>query len=243
MKQANRPFFGCVLHFFTMQVVILAAGRGKRMGALTETVPKPLLTIHGKTALEHKLERLPKGVTEIIFVIGYLGEQIRAALGDSYRGIPIRYVEQKELLGTAHSLWQAKEFLHGKFMVLMGDDVYSENDLARLSEHEWAILVRKVPALVRGGKVILENGKLKDVVEGDAHGGVESLVNTGVYMLQPALFQYAMVKVPGREEYGLPQTILQVVNDFDIGVVEAEEWLELTDPNDIQKMEQHLHKK
>lgn len=223
-----------------MQAVILAAGRGKRMGALTSDIPKPMLRVGGKTLLEHKLDRLPSGVTEIIFVIGYLGEKIREYFGDSYRGMPIRYVEQKELLGTAHSLWQARDLIRGKFLVMMGDDIYSKADIEKCADCDWSILAKKVPSLVRGGKMIFKDGQLQDIVEGNDHSGGEGYVNAAVYALQPEIFEYEMAKLPGVEEYGLPQTILKAAKDYPVSVVEAGEWITLTDKKDLAAAEELL---
>ena len=75
-----------------MQVVILAAGRGTRMGGLTERVPKSLLEVAGKTLLEHKFDILPDDVDEIIIVVGYLGDKIREWYGDGYHSKRIQYL-------------------------------------------------------------------------------------------------------------------------------------------------------
>ena len=94
-----------------MKLVILAAGKGSRMGTLGEATPKPILKYKGKNLIQHKLEQLPENIDEIIIVIGHLGEQIVETIGSEYNGIPVTYVWQKELLGTGHSLWTAKEYL------------------------------------------------------------------------------------------------------------------------------------
>lgn len=73
-----------------MKIVILAAGKGARMNDLTNMTPKPLLKYEGKNLLEHKLDALPENITEIIFVIGYLGDQIKEYFKDSYKGTPIK---------------------------------------------------------------------------------------------------------------------------------------------------------
>ena len=206
------------------------------MGALTAEIPKPMLRVGGKTLLEHKLDRLPDETREIIFVVGYLGDKIRHYFGGDYFGIPIRYVEQKELLGTAHSLWQAKDLITGKFMVLMGDDIYSEEDLERCAANDWAILVRKVEVLRRGGRIVYESGKLIDIIEGEDHGGGEGFINAAVYTLQPEIFNYEPVKLPNGE-FGLPQTVLLAAKDHELKIVEASEWVSITDENDLKVAE------
>src|ERR1700689_506521 len=109
-----------------MQTVILAAGRGTRMGALTESTPKPLLEVAGKTLLEHKLDMLPYDVDEVIIIVGYLGGEIQKRFGGTYKDKHIFYVEQEKLDGTAGALWQARSVLEGQFLVMMGDDLYAK---------------------------------------------------------------------------------------------------------------------
>ncbi|KKQ79283.1 MAG: hypothetical protein UT03_C0063G0001, partial [Candidatus Moranbacteria bacterium GW2011_GWD2_38_7] len=65
-----------------MQIVILAAGRGTRMKDLTDNVPKPMLQINGKPILAYKLEALPEEIDEVIFVVGYFGNQIQQYFGE-----------------------------------------------------------------------------------------------------------------------------------------------------------------
>ncbi len=60
------------------KAVVLAAGRGTRMGAITQTMPKPLLPVQGKPMMEHIMERLAEaGVEQFLVVVGYQGELIR----------------------------------------------------------------------------------------------------------------------------------------------------------------------
>ncbi len=176
-----------------MQAVILAAGRGKRMGTLTATVPKPLLKYGEQTLLEQKLAILPKTVSEIIIVIGYLGEKIVAQIGDSYKNIPIRYVQQTELTGTAGALWLCKEFLYGPFIVLMSDDVYHPTDIVRMCDtrpHEWSVLLSRSNDKTNGGKCIVnEAGYLENIVE-DMTGEIPyTYIYTGVCVLTPEIFK------------------------------------------------------
>lgn len=217
-----------------MHVVILAGGRGTRMGALTDKLPKPMLMHNGKNLIEHKLDNLPSQIKHIILVIGYLGNKIQEYFGDSYRGIPITYIVQEKLLGTAHSLWEAKDHIHEPFMVLMGDDLYAKKDLDSMTTYDFAVLANKSERGRSGGKIFLnKDGTLRDIIE-DKDGTLDSpLVYTGACMLTPEIFSYPMVQIPGRNEFGLPQTILQIRDRFPLNLVEATFWKQITSPGDL----------
>jgi len=223
------------------KAVILAAGYGNRMGDLTKSTPKPLLRVLDKTLLEHKLDRLPDSVSEVVIVVGYHGDQIVELLGKNYAGRKISYVWQKELLGTADCLWQAKDLLNEKFLVMMGDDIYSKEDTENCLKYDWSILVKKVGFLRAGGRAIFnDDGTLKNIVEGE-HNVADAYVNTGLYVLGPEIFSYPMVQIPGKKEFGLPQTLLQALNDIEIKVVESRgQWLQITSPEDLKLAEEVL---
>jgi NDP-sugar pyrophosphorylase family protein len=220
-----------------MKAVILAAGKGTRMGELTKDTPKPLLKYKGKTLLEQKFEKLPQNTTGIVLVIGYLGDKIKEAFGDNYNGIPITYVEQREMLGTAHALWQCKEILDEPFMVLMSDDLYSEEDLdkiANLKEGEWAVLAYPDKPETKAGKIVKdERGNLKEIYE-DFEGASEyTLIYTGVCLLTPEIFEKEMVQL-SNGEYGLPQTFTQFAKEKEIRVFETKNWIRITSPEDLK---------
>ncbi|OGE78236.1 MAG: hypothetical protein A2751_03715 [Candidatus Doudnabacteria bacterium RIFCSPHIGHO2_01_FULL_46_14] len=223
-----------------MQAVILAAGFGTRMGELTKTTPKPLLKIGNKTILEHNLEQLPEEIEEVILVTGYLGGQIKKAIGNNFAGKKITYVDQKELKGTAHALYQSKDLIRGRFLVLMGDDLYHKRDLEKLIKYPLAILVWQLQngesgedrhAIVK----VDEAGELSDIVERQpAREG--SLVNTAAYILNQNYFNYPLVGagIPAKE-FGLPQTFLQMVRDgAKFAVVPAEKWHKVASPEDLK---------
>ena len=221
-----------------MKAVILAAGLGTRMGKLTEDTPKPLLKIGGKTLLEHKLHYLPDEVDEVIIVVGYLKDKIKALLGEEHSGRKISYVEQGELLGTGHALSLCKDALSGKFLVLNGDDLYAKEDLLELTKNGLALLVWEIPQDEPGRKVadvrMDEFGTLLDIVEGQpAEKGI--LFNTGAYFLDENYFNYPLQPAgPGRKEFGLPQTMLQMLKDrYEIKIVRATWWKPVTSPEDL----------
>lgn len=219
-----------------MKIVILAAGKGTRMNELTKSTPKPLLSYRGKNLLEHKLEVLPPSITEIIFVIEYLGQQIREYFGDSYNNIPIRYVEQKEMKGTAHALWCCRDFLHEDFIVLMGDDLYVQKDIENLCALEgikWAVLTYPDAPGVKAGKIVKDDkGNLKEIYEDFEGTSPYNLIYTGACLLTPDIFTKEMTQL-SNGEYGLPQTITKFVQEREIAVLETHDWIRITSPQDL----------
>src|SRR4051812_12350183 len=115
-----------------MKAIILAAGKGKRMGTLTHSTPKPLIKIGQKTILEHLLDSLPRRVDEIIIVIGYRGDQIQKFIGTAYEGRPIRYVIQKKLDGTARALLLTRHLFKDpreRFFIIYGDELPTRREI------------------------------------------------------------------------------------------------------------------
>lgn len=217
-----------------MQAVILAAGLGTRMRPLTNTVAKPLLKIGERPLLEYTFDALPHEIDEVIMVVGYLGEQIKAYLGKDFRGHKISYVVQEKLEGTAKALWEARTLLRGKFLVLMADDIYAKEDIEKCVQYERAILVMRSEAPGPGGKVLLDNKtQLLGVEEGKSHPK-GSLISTNVFVLTPELWSYQPVKLTDREgEWGLPQTVAVMSKEYPVAVVLATRWIKITTPTDL----------
>jgi len=228
-----------------MQAVILAAGRGSRMGELTERTPEPMLLVSGKTLIEHKLELLPDSVDEIIFVVGYRGDVIRKHFGDSYNGKKVFYIEQENPAGgTAQAVWFCKDLLHDKFLVMNGDNIYAADDIAACSHAaDWAVVVMEGQA-VRTGRVLIDDKNcVVGISENSDHAGEVGNSNTGLYLLDTRLFHYeAIPKAVGSSELGLPQTMLQAVKDIPIHAIPATRWIEIKCTEDIQKAEEILKK-
>ncbi|KND50398.1 MAG: bifunctional UDP-N-acetylglucosamine pyrophosphorylase / Glucosamine-1-phosphate N-acetyltransferase [Parcubacteria bacterium C7867-007] len=224
-----------------MQVIILAAGRGTRMGTLTDSVPKPMLKVHGKTLLEHKFDILPADCEEIILVVGYKAEVIRDAYGDSYKGIPVRYIEQETLDGTGGAVWLARPFIKDRFAVLMGDDIYGAEDLAAtLAAPDWALLVERTKNMAEGGIMVVdENNHVLGIEEGD-HRGKAGVMNTNLFVLDTRVFEFPLVpKAAGSSEFGLPQTVVEASKAFGIPVhaIDSTSWVQVTAPEDIARAE------
>src|SRR3989344_2071773 len=123
-----------------MQAVILAAGKSTRTYPLTLTRPKPLLKAANKTILEHNLDNLNGAVDEVILIVGYKMEMIREKFGNNYNTIKIKYIEQKEQLGTGHAAMLAEPYIKDKFILMAGDDIYSRDDIKKCVKYPYSIL-------------------------------------------------------------------------------------------------------
>ena len=117
--------------------MLLAAGRGERMGTLTATQPKPLLTIGDRALIEHHIVRLAaSGIDEIVINLSYRGSEIRKRLGDGGRfGVSIAYSEEGEPpLETGGGIVHALPLLGREPFLLVNSDVYTDFDFRVLVE-------------------------------------------------------------------------------------------------------------
>ena len=166
--------------------MILAAGRGQRMGALTDSVPKPLLELHGETLLGRQLRRLAEsGIREVVINLSYRGDQIRKSIGDgSDYGLVVSYSQEPETpLETAGGIIQALPLLGSEPFVVVNADVVSDFDPGQLQ-----------PGPVDGLLVLVPNPEHNP--EGDYGLDADGLLVpdeprytfSGISLLSPALF-------------------------------------------------------
>lgn len=129
-----------------MKVVIMAGGKGTRIASVRSDVPKPMINICGNPILEHQIDNLKAcGLTDIILVIGYLGDKIKEYFGNGSKfGVNIEYFVEDHPLGTAGALFKMPQ-LTEDFLLLCGDviiDVDFNRFIAFHKEHKaWASLV------------------------------------------------------------------------------------------------------
>lgn len=181
-----------------MKAVIIAGGRGARMGRLTETVPKPLLEVAGKPVIVRQIEALRRnGIKEVYVLSGYLGHIIRERLGDGGAfGVRIGYVQEDRPLGTSGCVKALEGKLDDDFLVIYGDLVF-EIDFSRLAsfhrrKNSSATLVVHPNDHPRDSDIVLMEGEHR--ITGFLHGGkplfYPNLANAAIYMLSPRVFGY-----------------------------------------------------
>lgn len=171
-----------------MKAMILAAGRGERLRPLTDHCPKPLLEVAGKPLIVHHLERLAAaGVREIVINLSWLGEQIRARLGDGRAlGVSIAYSAEPEgALETAGGIVQALPLLGDQAFAVIAGDVLCDFPYQRLQAPTGGDLGHLImidnPAHHPGGDFALVDGRLRSA-------GQPRLTFSGIAVYSPALF-------------------------------------------------------
>ena len=173
-------------------VVIMAGGRGTRLGPLTAERPKPLIEVGGRPILETIIDQLASdGFTTILLAVNYQAGQIEQHFGDGSRlGVHIDYLRESEPLGTAGALRLAADRLGGTFIVMNADLLTSLRfgelvDTHRACGNAITVAISPVDVDLRYG-----------VVETDREGRVSAFrekpkvtvaANAGIYVVEPSV--------------------------------------------------------
>jgi glucose-1-phosphate thymidylyltransferase len=155
----------------TLTIIIPMAGYGKRLRPHTWSKPKPLVSAAGKAVLGHVLDLAstvadPEN-TEIAFIIGYHGDQVKPYMEEHYPKIKTYYYVQQEMKGQSHAIAMAREQLHGPTLILFVDTIV-DTELSFLKEEkaDAVIWVKEVEDPRRFGVVDLdEEGWVKGMIE------------------------------------------------------------------------------
>ena len=219
-----------------MKAVILAAGEGVRMRPLTLDTPKPLLKVLGKPLIQYTFEALPDAVDEVVVVVGYKREQIIAHFGSEFEGKRITYVVQEKSTGTANAILLAKEhLLDTPFFSFYADDIYYRNDISKLLDHQYGVLVAEVPDPKPFGVVELApDGKLISFEEKPAYPK-SNLVSTGAFLLDPAVFNYTASPHSVTGESYLVDMVMGLARVRDFYGIITKNWVPIGFPADLAK--------
>lgn len=180
-----------------MKAVILAAGRGERLGAVTRILPKPMVVIDGKPVIEwNVLSCKAASIDEIFINLHHLPKVIEDHLGDGSRfGLSITYAREPELLGTGGGARQFFDRLGDEpFLVIYGDN-RSDYDLSALVRRhrefgaDMTIALFHLDQVRQSGVALLEpDGRITGFVEKPTQVPPPShWVNAGIYVLEPRL--------------------------------------------------------
>ncbi|MBI4016564.1 MAG: nucleotidyltransferase family protein [Candidatus Aenigmarchaeota archaeon] len=176
------------------QAVILCGGKGTRLRPVTYEMPKSLITVQGKSLIEHLLDLFKKhDIRNILLSVGYKKEKIIQYFGSGEKfGVHISYIEETEdnPLGTAGPLKKAKHLIDDTFIVTNGDELKDINlkDMCELHDSNKAqttIALTKVEDPSQYGVVELNNSRILRFVEKPPREQAPSnLINSGLYILE-----------------------------------------------------------
>ncbi len=190
-----------------MKTVISAGGKGTRISSVACDIPKPMITILGKSVLEYQIETLQKqGFDDIIITIGHLGDKIRNYFGDGSGispvtgkpfGVKIEYYEENKPLGTAGALLKIKDKLTDDFLFINGD-LFFDADLNKLcSFHKQKNAVATVfthpnshphdSTLIVADK---NNRVTEFITKENRTTFYKNRVNTGIHILSKSIFSF-----------------------------------------------------
>ncbi len=128
-----------------MKAIILASGEWSRLRPLTDTTPKPLIKILGKSIIEYNLELLRDFVDECIIIVRYKSEQFEELIWDEYMGMKVSYHKQWEKTGTAAAIEDIEVNTNDKLLILYWDSIYPKGDIKNIIlSHEYGCLVKEV---------------------------------------------------------------------------------------------------
>jgi len=177
--------------------IIFAAGLGTRLRPLTEKIPKPLAEVHGKTLLERNMEGLLPHVGSFRIIINWLGEQIEAKIGNSFKGKPVTFIYQKNPKGgTLDALRRGVLFSSGNdienYVVSNSDDIFAQGfydifGMAITRDSQKAYLVGKIindkEKLKKLGVFLVDAGNNFQKIVEKPQEFVSNLANVGIYYL------------------------------------------------------------
>jgi NDP-sugar pyrophosphorylase family protein len=202
------------------KAIILAAGRGTRMGSLTADLPKPMLEAGGKPLLEHILERVSEaGIERVLLVVGYRREVIIEHFAGS--GFNLEYVVQERLEGTGRAVALGRDFAGaGPCLVTFGDIVCDVEDyrgmIERLDREAAGVAGAKwVDDPWQGAAIYEQDGLVTTIVEKPEKGTSSTHWNSaGLYVFRSDIFAYLdrIGKSP-RGEYELTSAVAAMVED------------------------------
>lgn len=217
-----------------MKIVILAAGRGKRMEHLTKDTPKPLLEFAGKKALCHIFEALPPEIDEAIIVVKYLAEQIKNHCGAEFYGRKITYTKGSDQ-GTALSFISVRPLIQKgeRFAVVYGDEYITAEEVKGCLNYQYSWLCYPVddPSKV-GIAEVGENGNIINVIE-KPQNSKSSLAADGFMVIDSDIFDY-LPDLHTDKEYYFSTMMNKFIKDHPVvAVYGSAQHGQITAPEDI----------
>ena len=195
----------------------MAAGEGRRCRPLTQTRSKVMLPVGNRPFMEHVISALAaNGIRDLYIVVGYQKERVMDYFEDGLDfGVKITYLEQNELLGTAHALRKAEIHVNEEFLVVNGDNLIDARAVEELISASGENVILAAIRRHSGdyGVLMVEQERVTAIIEKPGRP-CSGILNTGAYKFSPAIFEdLRHTPISERGSYELTETISQMIAD------------------------------
>lgn len=221
-----------------MKAVILAAGEGRRMLPLTLVKPKPLLEFRGKPILDHIFDEMPPEIDAAVVVVKYLGDQIKAYLGNAYKGKKIRYAEGSEK-GSAFSFLASRSFIEKgeRFFILQGDEPQQRSELEECLRHDYSWVCSEERESRPTGRALIDaDGRITEIAELSDDPHLSRWSAMGTMLVNTDIFDYEPEWHPSGE-YRLPSLMRRFIKDHPVRTVFGRRRPPFSSPDDLNWIE------
>ncbi len=225
-----------------MIAIILAAWEGHRLKPLSNTMPKPMIPICGKSIMEHNIEKIYKYVSEIIIVVKYKKEVIIDALKENYKWTKITYHEQNDEKWTAAAIRWIDRWIND-ILILNGDSLFDEKDINNIIHFDgyWS-LVKEVDDPKKYW-IYKQNSKgcALEIIE-KPEIFVWNLANVWVYKFNQEIIEISKnVPLSQRGEYEITDSINEFLKRYDVHLIPLKgKFIDVWYPWDILWANKHL---
>lgn len=245
-----------------MKALILAAGYGKRLRPITDTIPKSMVSVNGTPLLIYTLNNLTcLGIKDIGIVVGHMADYIKSNIGLEWNGAKIQYYENERYMETNNvvSLYRAREFCNDDMLMLECDIYYHKEMLKALlgGGGECSILVSRFnPKTMDGTVVHVDGDKVTELTLGKWQGKDFDYSNTRKTVNMYRFTKEFVVKYIGlikwyvehmgeQSYYEKVLGSLIYLRERDIRIVEVPEemWCEIDDAQDLERARERFEKK
>lgn len=219
-------------------VLIMAGGLGSRLKNLTKEVPKPMLKVGQDPILYHIINNFKQyGYNNILISVNYKSEIIENYFQNGYAyGVKIEYIKEKKRLGTAGSIYLAKDYLDKPFFVINGDIFTNLNVDNMMKFHlengfHMTVGTKKYFYQIPYGVIQPKGNAVEKIVEKPE---IEYLINGGIYCLNPEVIKY----IPENKYFEITDLInICIDKGLNVGNYEIEEyWMDIGKIDDYNKV-------
>lgn len=226
-----------------MQMVILAGGKGERLKPITDTRPKPMINVAGKTLIERLMEAGYRGgIRRFVVVTGYMADLLSKHVSEIAErlGVDVEIARQKEERGSGDALLAASNRVSEDSLVIYGDLLVDDSVIKKVIEAGAPLIVgipHKEPW--NYGVIVERTGEAVKIIEKPDPSEVRegALINAGIYRLEPDMLRYVdKIQESPRGEIELTD-LVEILHREGRGLrvmsISSSEWMDIGRPWDV----------